>query len=410
MPARRKPLVSHNVPKSADALLNPALTRQSLLGRLIESWAAIFVLCYGETCAVHRPEGAADGRRMWWPSVQQRITVFDAAKLDIDNREVLKWAGCNQPGRPASHSSQPANRAEPCVFARGAGGSDWRRTAQHRLAALLAHLVLVETAAKLKLSSVLILEADLVPSQAVAQLSASRNRTARLAQQLRRAFATKPWSVARISGMFYSKEYAVMGPRRRLGCSRQCRCTRWEGSELVESVSAGVRLCEVAPAARPSDQILPMVANLHSWCDVRDTAAYAVHRSAFGAFVAYLDRLRALPRWLRRGADGVPAIDNWLPYALPNVYVLPTLVTQPTTANDSQGTTGLLRQKSAVQFMHVCADRSHMPGKPIALLGTAAPAVPMKLSTFATRHLYVMKDRMLERHYQPRSTTHDKRT
>lgn len=44
---------------------------------------------------------------------------------------------------------------------------------------------------------------------------------------------------------------------------------------------------------------------------MRDTAAYAVHRRAYGAFSDYLQRLRGMPGWLREGANDVPAIDNW---------------------------------------------------------------------------------------------------
>ena len=98
-----------------------------------------------------------------------------------------------------------------------------------------------------------------------------------------------------------------------------------------------------------------MLEQLHQWCDVRDSAAYAVHRKAFDPFLAYLQRLRALPAWLRNNAADVPAIDNWLPHALPCVYILPTLVSQPSVANDSQGTTGMMRQTSARSFMHYCA-------------------------------------------------------
>ena len=240
----------------------------------------------------------------------------------------------------------------------------------------------------------LILEADLVSSQWAMRLSTNRTFATEMAQQLRRALTANPWSVLRMSGMFYSKEYASIGPQHQLACSLQCQCSRWAGSELVRSTSPDLQLCEVAAAKSPSDQILPMIAALDSWCDVRDTAAYAVHSSAYGAFIRYLRRLRQLPSWLRNGANDVPAIDNWVPHALPNLYLLPTLVTQPTTANDSQGATGQLRQKSAVQFKQVCADGDHETS-----LSTSrrVDRKPMKLSSFATRHLYVMKDRAMHR-------------
>jgi hypothetical protein len=128
-----------------------------------------------------------------------------------------------------------------------------------------------------------------------------------------------------------------------------------------------------------------MVDALHTWCDVRDTAAYAVHRSAFATFSAYLKRLRSLPSWLQNNAIDIPAIDNWLPHTLPCIYILPTLVTQPSFANDSQGATGLMRQTSARNFLRYCGQRTPV------LQGEPPNHRPMKLSSFATRHLYVIK-------------------
>ena len=288
--------LARNVPLSSSAEYNPALERDGLLGRFLETWEHIFVLCYRESCLVHTPAGAPDGRRMWWPSVQRRVTVFDGAELDARHGDVIAWAGCDLPNRSAGRSFESENRGDPCVFVRRAGGADWRRTAKHRLTTLLAHLTLVELAASRNLTSVLILEADAVPSLAVAELSRSARQTARVAARLGRAFETRPWAVARLSGMFYSQAFAPAPREARRGprvCSRECTCRRWGGSDLLAPLAAYPRLCEVSPSPSPADRIEPMVAGLDSWCDVRDTAAYVVHRSAFPTFVAYLRRLRA---------------------------------------------------------------------------------------------------------------------
>ncbi len=398
--ARGEPLppsvesLARNVPLSASTEYNPALTRNGLLGRFLETWEHIFVLCYRDSCPVHTPAGAPDGRRMWWPEVQRRVVVFDAADIDQRHIEIVRWAGCDLPNRTAGRSGDPAS-LEPCVFSRRAGGADWRRTSKHRLLALLAHLYLVDHAATLHLPNVLILEADLVQSLAVEELSrGDPEHASRVARRMGRAFATQPWSVARLSGMFYSKEFAPAAPgglrsrghHRRL-CSRKCSCRTWAGSASVHAIASLPRMCEVAAAPSPSDRIVPMLDALHSWCDVRDTAAYAVHRSAFGSFSAFLRRLRALPEWLRNNAIDVPAIDNWLPHTFPCVYVLPTLITQPSFANASQGTTNMMRQTSARNFLQYCAQRTAAA----PLLGEPPKLRPMKLSSFATRHLYVLK-------------------
>ena len=381
--------LARNVPTTASAELNPVLTPSGLLGRFLETWEHIFVLCYKATCAVHTPEGAPDGRRMWWPALQDRVIVFDAAEIDRQNAAVIRWAGCDH--NISAGRSGDAATDEPCVFTRRGGGTDWRRTSKHRLVALLAHLTLVEEAAKRNLTHVLILEADAVPSLAAEELSLNTTLASQIAQRMGQAFADHPWSVARLSGMFYSKEYAPStgGGRRRRQCSSHCSCVRFARSTLPESMSRHLRVCQVAPAPSISDRIQPMLERLHQWCDVRDTSAYAVHHTAFGPFLAYLQRLRALPGWLRDNAIDVPAIDNWLPHALPCVYVLPTLVSQPTFANDSQGATGLLRQTSARNFMQYCV-RDAVDAMPSPDGVTTRVHKPMKLSNFATRHLYVL--------------------
>jgi hypothetical protein len=186
-----------------------------------------------------------------------------------------------------------------------------------------------------------------------------------------------------------------------------------------------------------------MVSRLGHWCDVRDTSAYAVHTRAYGVFTAFLHRLRSKPAWLREGANHVPAIDNWIPHALPVVYALPTLVSQPFAVNDSQGATAMMRQTSARQYARWCAQGGEeakrkgerargdeervvggreegAKGREEGGTGAGAKAVggwrrskaerkveegfaktgtsgrrrgkPMKLSSFATRHIYLMKD------------------
>ena len=131
--------LAKNVPLSASELYNPALTPSSVLGRFLESWPSIFVLCYKETCDAHRHSGAADGRRVWWQSIQPRVVVFDGAEVDARHTDAVRWAGCDLPDAPAGRSGAPPTR-EPCTFAQPSGGADWRRTSKHRLLATLGDL------------------------------------------------------------------------------------------------------------------------------------------------------------------------------------------------------------------------------------------------------------------------------
>lgn len=387
----RRHRLAANVMPSASAEHNPALSRRSVLGRFLEMWERIFVLCYKDSCRPHTAQGARDGRRVWWPSIQQRVTVFDASYIDDRNAAIIEWAGCNVAGAPAGRSGELATR-EPCTFARPGGGKDWRRTAKHRLMALLAHLTLVEEAARLNLTRVMILEADAVPSLANEELSVNRSRAARISRRLAQILASEaPWSVLRLSGIFYSQEFAPRLPGGGRRCSDHCRCVPWPTSSVSDPQFPW--LCEIRADPSPSDTVLPMVARLGHWCDVRDTAAYAIHRRAFATFTGYLGRLRGQPGWLRNGANDVPAIDNWIPHALPSVYALPTLVSQPFAANDSQGATALMRQTSARQFARWCVGarenaRTHAGDDS----KTDRRRRSMKMSSFATRHIYLMRE------------------
>lgn len=161
---------------------------------------------------------------------------------------------------------------------------------------------------------------------------------------------------------------------------------------MIDAETTDLRVCEVAAAQKPGDTITHMLKGLHLWCDVRDTAAYAVHRSAYPVFLTYLERLEKLPTWLHNNAIDVPAIDNWLPHALPCLYVLPTLVSQPSAVNSSQGATAMMRQTSARNFMTFCVNNRSELRHGTAAEETTDERRPMKLHQFATRHLYVLKD------------------
>ncbi len=250
--------LASNVPLTADARVNPLLTRTSLLGRLLESYDQIFVLCNRATCDVHSPTGAADGRRMWWPGIQRRVVTFDAENLDREHHSILLWAGCDQQKRSSARDGGRITTKMCSSFSRAGGGNDWRRTSRHRLAALLAHLRLVAEAAKRNLTSIMILEADAVPALAVDRLSHNKSHALLLARQMQHALSVHPWKVLRLSGMFYTQEYAPKPPAgvrgagkgtSARGCSSQCACRLWAGSVHTEPMAPDMKLCEVIAQA-----------------------------------------------------------------------------------------------------------------------------------------------------------------
>ena len=71
---------------------------------------------------------------------------------------------------------------------------------------------------------------------------------------------------------------------------------------------------------------MPPLARGTDTCDLRDSAAYAVHRSAYPHFLALLAELRSLPEWIRNDTFDIPHIDIWLPHYFSNLYVLPPLI------------------------------------------------------------------------------------
>ena len=314
------------------------LDNSSLLGALLNRGICdrIFVLCLEEqrrkgdaTCNDHR-------RNIWWPSIQQRVTVFPAHNVDHAYAHVLN-------------------------FSLGARDVQSKK-AKTKLRTFLSHLWLVNEAARQNLRSVLIVEAD-VRQAYMFHPYRSTSQINLLAGRLATALSTVQWSVLRLSAFF--ADPLVDWPKNATThdeiCKPQCVCRPWAPGALVQDDT--LSLCTVAagPAAATESR-LPRTAEMWPFCRAWGSEGYMVHASAFPRFQStyrwFLDQ-PALgdASWIahksvRGHGSDVPFVDDWLPAVFPNTYVIPSLVTQ---RGNSRSSRGVQSMRSVHGFRKPCA-------------------------------------------------------
>eukprot|EP00966_Prymnesium_polylepis_P293407 6776869-Prymnesium_polylepis.1 len=347
--------------RKASPRYSPALHNETLLGGLVTAFDAIYILCFKHTCAVHRPSGDSAGRRVWWDAVQPRVNVFDGA--DIDRQHAHLFEGFNLEPPPDA----TVKRRRPLPVGRRLDGKDWarkdwNRNVLHRLRPLMAHLALVDHAARRELGSVLILEADFVRAALSEYLVQKMDRAAGVAapdpvahaSAARKALWTHPWSLFRLGGIPYN--YARTGQKSTV-CTSACRCEHWSGSSVMDAVAKHPRFCVVKRANATSYYNATVMPPHVQWpeyrgCDFRDSSGYAVHASAFPQFRAFLEELkRNRHLWFAENGNAVPFIDVWLPHAFDSLYVLPSLVAQ---ASRTQSSPGIMAQRKTHDFERRC--------------------------------------------------------
>ena len=288
------------------------------------AWERIFVLCTETrrqrrdiTCAQHR-EG------IWWPSIRKQVTLFSAEWLDAQHRATLSAILGNRSTRGQTHAART----------------------------LLSHLWLVSKAARDNLTSVLIIEAD-VREALMFQRGRNALQTESIASNITASLASESWSVFRLSALFSDFLHMPTAAAAANGtfgrCVSRCHCRPW----AARSVSSDrLSMCTITPRAGVNVSKPPTIPFLGAWCRARSTEAYAVHRKAFPVFTTALQwylEVRRVP------AGHVPFIDDWLPSALPNTYVTPSLVTQ---RGNSIASRGIVAMESADKFRRHCVPDS----------------------------------------------------
>ena len=351
--------------------LNPALRNDTLLGAFIErTFSGIFVLCFKDSCRAHTEEGDGPRGRVWWTSIQPRVHVMDGAVLDRENADLIEFAGCAE---SMERNQQGCKYHAPGLHSHSEIGlSRYGPTTRHKVLSLLSALTVVEKAQELKLENMLFVEADFVRAAVSeiflrhAAIVTSPATELQVAEKLRNAVISRKWSVLRLSGDFYND---LAGGSQRNGthdsCNAPCKCPGLEdGSALISPELQWPKICQLQAAPVVADHhgggaISALSDTVAPYCDARDTSAFAVHHSAYHVFTAYLNRLRARPEWLRNGSLDAPIFDQWLPHALPNTYVVPTLVAQ--NAGTVRGA-GVTAQKTAARYAKHCATASPAAG------------------------------------------------
>ena len=330
--------------------LNPALSNQTMLGHLIETtFERIFVLCFDETCLPHEHTGA---HALWWPSIRDRITVFNGRDLDRKNADLFHFFGCTATRCPQSEARLRLATGGRAEIAK------WRKGSRHRVASLLSHLSMVEHAAQLNLTNVLILEADFVRaalSETHLACSGVNSSVSLLAaQKMHDALKTHDWEILRFS-MSINPIPTMKTAKNTTVCTRHCLCRDWEGNRHVEAAMSYPKMCVVRASANASFNASFMPPLLH-WsqapmCDLRDSSAYAVHSSAFSAFVTFLRQLRRFPGALRNETADIPHVDIWLPNYFDNLMILPQLVAQQSRFLSGAG---MGAQRSGLKYERCC--------------------------------------------------------
>ena len=239
------------------------------------------ILCHSKNCERHRPSA-----KYWSADVYSRLEIFEATRFDHElERRVYGSAVGELLGLRGKFARDP-QRSREFIGA-------W-----HRVRALLATLEVVHWAEQQGLDSVLVMEGDVRP--------VPRNQLNQDEVQVLRArlqSAESRWSVVRLGGYFHSfsryRGRVQRDPSISSACPTECACSGGGRaaamSEALSAAQSGAaeltathpltkalprpRLCEVAaPAATDGAW------NTAPFCNVKDSVAFAVHRSAYPTF------------------------------------------------------------------------------------------------------------------------------
>lgn len=229
----------------------------------------VIVHCYKKSCAKYLPGGGA-----WPEELRHKIVVQDGFETDQMYSKVLDRIG-----------------------------------KAHGLKAFLSHMVAIEFAHNLNLTSVLVIEDDLVESETVSSLTKSEK--IQLVDRLDAALASTPWEGLKFTAN-YMRSYE---PLTNTGtCKAPCHC---KDQVALMSHPQRVTMCRTSKKQNGSKP-----------CSNGNSAGYAVHKSAFPTWLKALDAARSG----KVNDSSLMAvgchIDHWLPAAMDLWNVLPLLGVQ----------------------------------------------------------------------------------
>jgi len=263
----------------------PSQGEVNTLSKLVEEvFDGAIILCFEERCNRHKTGGG-----IWPPQAQSKIVIINGA--DTDREFGLE------------------------------------NETNHRVGASTNHLMAVEAAASRGWNNVLILEDDIQETGLV------RN-SAEFVSAVKEFLSKRSWSGLKLTASYHN--CSEMG-KEKLSCKLNCLCEsvpEWINVQNISvcQTSAG-NLLEVG--AHSMVRYRTNIEDFTNHCDFRSSAAYALHASAFGPFMALLEDLRkarwggSFEQWRGSDARNVIFIDKFVAVNVPNMlHVLPLLVLQ----------------------------------------------------------------------------------
>jgi len=263
----------------------PSQVKVNTFSKLVEEvFDGAVILCYKERCNRHKPGGG-----LWHPQAQSKIMILDGAYSDrqfgLENDKI------------------------------------------HKVRGSINHLMAVEVAASRGWNNVLMLEDDIQETGVV------RNST-EFVSAMRDLLSRRSWSGLKLTAKYHNCTGLF---KQKLSCMSNCLCESVPEWIRVQNMS----VCQTSARQRlevGAPSIARYRANIDdftSHCDFRSSAAYALHASAFGPFMALLEDLRkarwggSFKEWHESYVRSIAAIDRFVSANVPNMlHVLPVLVLQ----------------------------------------------------------------------------------
>jgi len=260
----------------------------TMLAKLVEEvFDGTVLICFKERCNKHKSGGGT------WPSqAQTKIVIMDGANADRQ--------------------------------------FNLENETSHIAGASINHLMAVELAFSRGWQNVLILEDDIKETGLL-------HNSAEFISAIRQLLSTRSWS-----GLKFTASYRRFLEKSGMSCLLNCLCESVPEWNETQSVS----VCQTRARGQIYSAINPLengahstvryrkdINNFNDHCDFRNSAAYALHASAFGPFMALLEDMKKV----RSGGSAtewedmkqIAGIDRFVSANVPTMlHVLPHMLAQ----------------------------------------------------------------------------------
>jgi len=267
----------------------PSQVKFTMMAKLVEEvFDGTILICFQERCNKHK-----SGSGLWPAQAQTKIVIMDGANVD----------------RQFSLENELT----------------------HHAGATINHLMAVEAAFERGWQNLLILEDDIKENVVL-------HNSAEFVSAVRELLSARSWS-----GLKFTASYQGFVDRLEdKTCKLNCLCESVPDWNKTQNVS----ICQTRAGGPTSSGGNPLEVGAHSMvryrkdidnfsdhCDFRNSAAYALHASAFGPFIALLEDVKTArsrgPSTEWEAIKAVARIDKFVAANVPTMlHVLPLMVTQ----------------------------------------------------------------------------------